>query len=141
LGSSGGSIIIQPVGSQTAPTIISKAFTAFRQLFFTAADVKDSEQLYRVLYTMQQNSALTLRILAQSPVGGGNLLVGVVFGSGQTLYLQHGLQTPYTGWWCTRAQGANVASLVEAAFPPSTTPDQILPITSNNAGQFDIYVF
>lgn len=140
MGSSGGSIIIQPVGSQTKPTIISKAFTAFRELFFTADDVKEPQSLYRILYTMQQNSALTLRILSSATIGGGNLLVGVVFTPGQTLYLKHGLATPYTGWWCTRAQG-NAQGLVEAAFPASVTPDQVLPLTSSNAGTFDVYVF
>jgi hypothetical protein len=140
LGSSGGSIVVQPVGSQTKPKVLTKAFTAFKQLFFSVEDIKNPAALYRVLYTLQQNASTTLRILASAPVGGGNLLVGIVFTPGQTLYLQHGLAAPYAGWWCTRAIGG-AASFVEAALPPSVTAAQVLPLSSANAGTFDVYVF
>jgi hypothetical protein len=138
--SGGGSTIAQPVGPQTKATSSQRALASVRRMFFTEDDVKDPKRLYQVLYQITQGLTDALRQVAENPVGGGNLLTGVVFTTNQTLYLSHGLGRPYRGWWPARAQGL-AASMVEAALPTGVTSSQVLPITSANAGVYAIYVF
>lgn len=140
LASGGGSTIVQPVGSQTKPTIVQHALESLRRIFFTSKDLQDPERLYQVVYQIQTNVGRVLRILAQSPIGGGNRITGLVFTAGQTLYVQHGLGHDWSGYFCTRAQGGYPA-FQEAALPASTTKTQVLPITAQNAGTFDLYIF
>jgi hypothetical protein len=114
--------------------------TSARRLFFTEADLTDPKRLYQVIYHLSQGLTDALRQVAENPVGGGNLLTGVVFTTNQTLYLAHGLSRPYRGWWVARAHGL-AASMVEAALPSGVAASQVLPITSANAGTFSIYVY
>lgn len=137
----GCSIIVQPIGNQTKPTIYSKAQDVFRLLQLSSSDVGDAKSLASWLQRLQQNVALAFRPIAQNPFATSvNILQGVVFTGGQTLLLAHGLGHAYMGWWCVRAR-TNAASLVEAALPTGANAAQVLPITSANAGTYDIAVF
>ena len=69
------------------------------------------------------------------------LIPNVVFATGQTQLLYHGLGTPYTGWIVTRALG-NPASLIETGLPSGVSASKALALTSPGvAGTYDILVF
>lgn len=137
----GCSVIVQPVGAQTKPTITSQAQDIFRVLQLASTDVDSPEKVASLLLRIQQNLNLALRPIAQNPIATSlNLIRGLVFTGGQTRFIAHGLGHAYQGWWCCRAQ-TNPAVLVEAALPTGTTPAQFLGITSTNAGTYDIIVF
>lgn len=138
--SAASSTIAQPVGSQTRASILTRALQGVARVFFTAKDLEVPDRLYQVIHQLQSNLLLALRPLAENPTLGGNLLKGIVFTGGQTLYLAHGLGRAYRGWYVVRAQGA-AASLVEAALPAGTTSDRIIGLTSANAGTYDVMVF
>jgi hypothetical protein len=138
--SGGGSTIVQPVGSQTRPTISQRAIESFRREFFTVKDLEDPERLYQVVYQLQTNAQRMFHILATNPIGGGNLVQGLIFTAGQTLNVQHGLGRDYIGYFCTRAQNGYPA-FQEAPLPASVTRSQVLPVTAQNAGTFDLYIF
>lgn len=141
LGAAGGSsIITQPVGSQTAPTVVQRALFAVKKTFFTSADLQDPDKLYQVIRQLDDALATALRSVSTSPIVNGNLLRGITFTMGQTLYLNHGLGRPYLGVIATQALG-NPWSYTIATLPMSVTASQVLPITSTNAGTYDLWIF
>lgn len=139
-GSAGSSTVVQPVGPQTKPTILTRAREALTRVQFTVQSLTSPEELFRVLSAIQTNVAAALRPLAEDPGASSVYLRGIVFAAGQTLYLSHGLGRAYAGWQVTRALGA-AASFVEAALPTGVTSALILPLTSANAGTYDLRVF
>lgn len=140
VGNAASSTIAQPVGSQTKPTILSRAAVALRGVFFTSADLQKPDRLYQVISALQTNVASVVRSLASNVTLSSVRLSGNVFWSGQTVLINHGLGRPYLGWYVVRAQGG-AASFVEAALPPGVDTSQAIAITSANAGTFDLIVF
>lgn len=136
----GSSVIVQPVGSQTAPTTLTRNGLAIRQVQFSAESLKDSAELYRVLTNLQRNYTDALRTVGTSPIVEVNIIRAVVFQTGQTQMISHGLGRAYQGWMVVRAQGL-VASMVEGALLAGLSATQVLPLTSANAGTYDIMVF
>jgi hypothetical protein len=138
--SSGSSVIVQPVGSQTKATTRSRSGIGVRQVQFTLDDVSDPERLHRVLLHLQSNLVQPLHGIGQNPMLPGNLLQGLVFGAASTLVIAHGLGRPYQGWLCVRQQG-NPAVLVETALPTGVSASQMISILSTNAGTYSLWVF
>ncbi len=134
-----GSSIIATVGGQT-PTVTSSSWAPIKRTFFTAKDVADPESLYKVLYKLQENFHALAKPLSQNAAIPANRHTGIVFTAGQTLYIQHRLGRAFQGYHCVRAQGG-FPSFMEAAFPAGTDASSILPLTSQNAGTFDLLIF
>ena len=139
-GAGASSIITQPVGSQTAPTVMQRALFAIRKVFFTSADLQEPDKLYQVIRQIDDGVTTALRSVSTSPILNGNLLRGVVFQMGQTIYLNHGLGRVYIGVIATQAIG-NPWLYTIAALPMGVTGSQVIPLTSVNAGTYDLWIF
>lgn len=137
------SSIAQPVGSQTRPTILSRASVALQKLFFTAASIENPDGLYRVLHLMQQNVALVVRVLASNPTLSCNVLTGESFSSGATRVIPHGLGRAYHGFYPLNAQGAAPAIYIVPA--PATEvgvlASQAIILKSDNTLTCDLLVY
>lgn len=136
----GSTVVTQPVGSQTSPTIVQRALVSIRKLFFTAKDLEDPERLYQILKQYQDSYTSALQALGSSPWAIGSLQEGVVFTTGQTQYLAHGLGRAWAGVWCTKAAGLPWLYTI-AAYPAGVTADKVIPLTSTNAGTYSLVVF
>lgn len=122
------------------PTILSRTWLQVQQVFFTSADLKDPDRLYRVLHVIQQNLSKALRVIALNASISGNRLTGVVFPAGQVQYIPHGLGRAYQGWYVVRAVG-HASDLVETTLPAGTTSAQFLPLVSATGGTHDLWIF
>lgn len=127
-------------GAITAASISASPWRTIRRIVFTAADLAQSSRLYDILYKIQDLIFQGISPLTSNRMLAGNALTNITFASGQTLYLPHGLGRSYSGWFVTRAQGI-AAILVESAVPQGMLTSQVLPITSLEAGTYDLYVF
>jgi hypothetical protein len=136
----GSTIVTQPVGSQTAPTIVQRALIAIRKISFTSKELTDPERLYQVISQQEQAFASALQALGSSPISVGTLLIGTVFTAAQTLFLSHQLGRPWTGYICTQAQ-TNPALITTASLPTGATPDKLIALHSVNAGTYDFWIF
>lgn len=136
----GCSVITQPVGSQTKPTISTRAALAIKPARFTSEDLKDPDRLHKVIYDQGQVAANAIHAISSNPLVFGNIIRGKVFTANQTLLIEHRLRRAYQGWLCVRAQG-NPWSGVEAALPAAVTSDLAVSLTSVNPGTYDFLVF
>lgn len=135
-----GAVLSKPPAAGAPASISTKAWAAFRQVFFTVGDVTDAGKLYTVLDRLQKNLVAIFGVVTTNAIIPGNIIRGVVFTAGQTQYLAHGLGRPWQGYFCVRAQ-TNPAVFTDVAYATGTTADSILPLLSGNAGTYDIYVF
>lgn len=115
------------------------AWVSLKLIAFSDKDVV-TDRLPDTLRRLQENILNALGTLITNPVLVGNVLRGITFTAAQTQYLTHGLNRPWQGYVCVRAQ-TNPAALTDVALAPGQTADRILPILSANAGTYDIYVF
>lgn len=134
------STIVQPVGSQTAARTSTRSGLPVRQVTFTADEVADPKKLAQLLTQLNHNLYKSLQTLGTNITLQGNIVQGLVFSGGQTLFVAHGLGRAYQGAYAVRAQG-NPPLFVEAALPKGATPAQLIGLTSTNAGTYDILVF
>lgn len=139
-GGGGPTTIVQPVGTQTRPTLLTRAFTGMRQVRFSQDDLQDPAQQHRIITSIVDNVQLALRPLSEDPTLSGNIVRGLVFTAGQTRSVPHGLGRAYTGFRVEHAVGAAPA-LYAVALPAGATSAQIIAIKSDNAGVFDVRVY
>jgi hypothetical protein len=137
----GSTIVTQPVGSQTAPTVVQRALINIRKLFFTSKDLQDPERLYQVIHQHQQAVVSALNALGTCPLSVGVLIKGLVWAPGETKYLNHGLGRPFQGYICVGSHGPNVWAGVYDAQPVGTTTAQVIPLVQPTAGTFDLWIF
>lgn len=113
-----------------------------RRVFFTVSDVSDPKRLYDVINRLQESILSVLGVVSTNQMIPGNILRAVPFTAGQSRMLVHGLNRPWQGYFCVRAQlGSGVPLFADTAYVAGTTADKILPLNSTNAGTYDIYVF
>lgn len=141
--SAGSSTITQPVGSQTAPTIVTKAANALRQIFFTASDLADPNKLYQVLQRFNASLTAALTVLGQNPLQNGNLILGVAIGNGAQAVIMHGLGRPYVGYLMVNDHGVSGGSIFNiGTLPPGVTTSQAIALVNeSSASVFDFWVF
>lgn len=136
----GSSTIVQPVGSQSKPTILTRALQGLRKTFFTGSDLQNPQQLHKVLTDLQTNTALAVKPLAENPLLSGTRVAGVAFTSGQTRTLNHGLGRAYQGYHTVNDSGVNWTGFV-ANNPSGVSKDQCITLTSPTTGTWDFWVF
>lgn len=138
--SHGSSVITQPVGSQTAPSVLSRAANTLHEMFHDGASLTDPAELSRVLRLLSSNVAAALRVLGANPILFGNHCRGIQMTNGTISLIAHGLNRPWQGYICTRMVSAS-AIFAEGAMPTGTTTSQFLALSSLATGTFDFYVF
>jgi hypothetical protein len=140
VGNAGSSVVTPSVLPGGQPTIVQRAIISIRKLFFTAKDLADPERLYQVITQQQTAYTSALQALGSTPWAIGNLLEAQVFTTGQTRYIAHGLGKAWTGVICSKALGLPWLYVV-AAYPPAVDATKVAPLTSTNAGVFDLIFF
>lgn len=136
----GSSTIVEPVGSQTAVTVISRAATALRQLLFSAEDVKTPETLYRVLTAIQRNVLSAFTPIAQNPTVQGVLLSGVTFTGAVDITINHGLGRAYQGYYAVADSGVHWTGFSKAN-PPGVGTDKCITLHAGGAGTWSFWVY
>lgn len=132
--------IVQPVGSQSAVTVLAKAALGLRKVFFTEKEISEPRALYRILHDLQSNLTNAMRVLAGNPTISGNLVQGLVFAANTPLNISHGLGRAYQGFICARAYSVAWYGN-EAALPSGATPDRMISLVTISAGTFDLLIF
>jgi hypothetical protein len=141
IGRASSSTVIQPVGSQTATTVLTKALLGLKQIYFTSETVKSAERLYWVLRAIQNNVADAFGPLARNPMLAGNLIEGLAFTGGTPRGVTHGLgRAPTPGIICTKAVGGGWQGQI-ATQPAGVTTAQQLWLTNPSSGTFDLWIF
>src|SRR5258708_17288834 len=92
------SVIVQPVGTQTKPTLSRQAIppAPHDPVPFSVASLKDPATLHPILSQLHQNTMKTMSALISDPVAPGNVIQGHSFTAGQTLPITHALVRAYT---------------------------------------------
>jgi hypothetical protein len=139
-GKASSSVIAQPVGTQTKPSILSRTAQGLRGVSFTSEDLKDPAKLYKVLYDITANARAAIHGLSQNPLLQGNAVTGITFTGGQTVVINHGLGRAYNGYHPINDNG-NIWSGKIGALPSGVTSSQCIALTSTNAGTFDFWIF
>lgn len=130
----------QPTGAPR--NITTKAWVTLRRVFFTVKDFEAPDKIYDVVNRVQEATLQILGVISTNQLLPGNILRSVTFTAGQTQMLAHGLGREWQGYFCCRSYpGAGACVLTEAAYSSGVNSDTVLPVTSTNAGTYDIYVF
>jgi hypothetical protein len=139
------STAVQPVGSQSRPTILTRSALAVREMFFTSVDLQKPDRLYQVVHAIQQNLSKALRLLGSNPMISGNQIAGVVCVGGTQFNLAHGLGRPYQGFLVTSAnQGFPSFSEIvpgQGGYPSGATKATFLVLAPANSGTFSFWVY
>jgi hypothetical protein len=111
-----------------------------KRILIQEQDLKSPVTMQRLVNDLYQTIEQETRALRALPFASGVWLKNQSFVASTTLYLQHGLQRPYLGWFCTRStNGAFVGK--EMPLLAAQTSDRVLPLQSANTCTADIFVF
>jgi hypothetical protein len=134
--------LLKTVQAGVAATVTTHAWARLRRVTFTVADVTDPKKLFDIINRFQENIFGVLGVVTTNQLIPGHILRSVALVNGSVKVLSHGLGRPWQGYFIIRTYtGSAVNILADAAYPPGTTADKVIPLLPAATGTYDIYVF